>query len=167
MEESYKWPRYFASCIFGVFFVVLGNTAANTIAFAKHMLLAFDDTNQNPDYRLQRFVALVCISLICLIHIFSRKLGILMNNALAAHKVGLLLFVVVAGFACLAGAGGSGQKKDEYGKVNLENAFAGGSDSPYAYASAMIGVLFAYQGWENGNYVWPANLTPWSRELTA
>ena len=109
MEESYKWPRYFASCIFGVFFVLLGNTAANTIAFAKHMLLAFDDTNQNPDYRLQRFVALVCISLICLIHIFSRKLGILMNNALAAYKVGLLLFVVVAGFACLAGAGGKGQ----------------------------------------------------------
>ena len=136
--------------------MVLGDTAANTIAFSKHMLVAFDDTNENPDYRLQRFVALVTISFICLIHFFSRKMGIFMNNALAAYKVGLLLFVVLTGLACLAGAGGKGQNKNEYGRVNLEHVFDGSSGSPYSYASAMLGVLFAYQGWENANYVGPA-----------
>ena len=167
LDESYTQPKYLASCIFAVFFVLLSNTAANTIAFAKYMLVAFDDTNQNPDYRLQRFIALMCITFICLIHLFSRKMGIFINNALAAYKVGLLLFVVVAGFACLAGAGGKGQNKDEYGKVNLEHAFAGSSGSPYAYASAMLSVLYAYQGWENANYVGPAIPThPESRELT-
>ena len=160
LDESYTRPRYLASCIFAVFFVLLGDTASNTIAFAKHMLVAFDDTNENPDYRLQRFVALVCISFICLIHSFSRKMGIFMNNALAACKVCLLLFVVVAGFVCLAGAGGGGHKGDEYGKVNLGHAFAHSSGSPYAYASAMLSVLFAYQGWENANYVGPAVPTP-------
>jgi amino acid transporter len=152
LDESYTRPRYLASCIFAVFFVLLGNTAANTISFAKHMLGAFDD-NPNPDYRLQRFIALVCISFICLIHLFSRKMGIFVNNALAAYKVCLLLFVVVAGFACLAGAGGKDQKKTEYGAVNLKDAFADSSGSPYAYASAMLSVLYAYQGWENANYV--------------
>ena len=160
LDESYTRPRYLASCIFAVFFVLLGDTAPNTIAFAKHILVAFDDANEDPDYRLQKSVALVCISFICLIHFFSRKMGIFMNNALAAYKVCLLLFVVVAGFICLTGAGGGGHKRDEYGKVNLEHPFAHSSGSPYAYASAMLSVLFAYQGWENANYVGPAIPTP-------
>ena len=156
MAESFTRPKHLASCIFAVFFVLLGNTAANAIAFAKHMLVAFEDSNPNPDYRLQRFIALVCVSFICLLHFFSRKMGIFVNNALAAYKIGLLLFVVVAGFACLAGAGAGDQKGDGYGKVNLGDAFTGSSGSPYAYASAMLSVLYAYQGWENANYVGPA-----------
>ena len=130
------------------------------------MLVAFDDTNQNPDYRWQRFIALVFITFVCLIHVFSRKMGIFVNNALAAYKVALLLFVVIAGFACLAGAGGEGQKADEYGKVNLQNAFADSSGSPYAYASALLNVLYAYQGWENANYVGTLFQCSGGRELT-
>ena len=139
--------------MFAVFFVLLGNTAANTIAFAKGMLMAFDPENNKPDYRLQRFVALVCITFICLIHLFSRKMGIFMNNALAAYKVGLLLFVVISGFACLGGSGVGSRGDAPYGAENLRDAFSGSSKSPYAYASAMLHVLYAYGGWENANYV--------------
>jgi len=139
--------------MFAVFFVLLGNTAANTIAFAKGMLLAFNPENKQPDYRLQRFVALVCITFICLIHLFSRKMGIFMNNALAAYKVALLLFVVISGFVCLGGGGGGNHKDIPYGAENLKDAFKGSSGSPYAYASAMLSVLYSYQGWENANYV--------------
>ncbi|PWW76825.1 hypothetical protein C7212DRAFT_295386 [Tuber magnatum] len=153
LDEAYTRPRYLASCMFAVFFVLLGNTAANTISFAKHMLVAFNDSEQSPDYRLQRFVALVCITFICLIHLFSRKMGIFINNALAAYKVGLLLFVVVSGFVCLGGGGGGDHEDVPYGAENLQNAFEESSGSPYSYASAMLGVLYSYQGWENANYV--------------
>lgn len=153
LDEAYPRPRYFASCMFAVFFVLLGNTAANTIAFAKGMLMAFDPDNEKPDYRLQRFVALVCITFICLIHLFSRKMGIFMNNALAAYKVGLLLFVVISGFVCLGGGGVGSRGDAPYGAENLRDAFSGGSKEPYDYASAMLHVLYAYGGWENANYV--------------
>lgn len=134
--------------------MLLGNTAANSIAFAKHMIGAFSD-NPNPDYRLQKFVALVCITFICLIHLFSRQMGIYVNNALALYKVCLLVFVVITGFVCLGGGGGKHLKSDQiYGTKNLENAFTGPSKSPYDYASAMLGVLYSFQGWENANYVW-------------
>ncbi|CAZ86234.1 unnamed protein product [Tuber melanosporum] len=152
LDEAYARPRYFASCMFAIFFVLLGNTAANTIAFAKHMLVAFNDKEPVPDYRLQKFVALVCITFICLIHLFSRKMGIFINNALAVYKVALLLFVVISGFVCLGGGGG-GDHKGPYGAENLKDAFEGSSGSPYHYASAMLGVLYSYQGWENANYV--------------
>lgn len=153
MDESYTTPRYLASCVFAIVFVLLGNTAANSIAFAKNMIGAFSD-NPNPDYRLQKFVALVCISFICLIHLLSRNMGIYINNTLALYKVALLAFVVVTGFVCLGGGGGKHLKEGgAYGVKNLENAFTGPSRSPHDYASAMLHVLYSYQGWENANYV--------------
>lgn len=117
------------------------------------MLGAFSD-NTNPDYRLQKFVALVCITFICLIHLFSRKMGIYVNNTLALYKVTLLVFVVLAGFVCLGGGGGKRiENGDTYGAKNLEDAFSNSSKSPYDYANAMLHILYSYQGWENANYV--------------
>lgn len=117
------------------------------------MLGAFSD-NPNPDYRLQQFVALVCITFICLIHLFSRRMGIYVNNTLALYKVALLVFVVVTGFVCLGGGGGKHLKEDDpYGIKNLEHSFRGSERSPHDYASAMLHVLYSYQGWENANYV--------------
>lgn len=81
-------------------------------------------------------------------------MGIYVNNTLALYKVALLVFVVVAGFVCLGGGGGKHLKEDDaYGVKNLENAFTGPSGSPHDYASAMLHVLYSYQGWENANYV--------------
>lgn len=133
--------------------MLLGNTAANSIAFAKGMLGAFSD-NPNPDYRLQKFVAFICVTFICLLHLFSRRIGIYINNILAFLKVIFLVFIVIAGFVCLGGGGGKHLTADEtYGVQNWKNAFSGHSKSPHSYASAMLGVLYSFQGWENANYV--------------
>lgn len=122
------------------------------------MLMAFngeaspDETS--PDYRLQQFIALVTVTFVCLLHFFSRDMGIFLSNAFAAYKITLLLFVVVTGFVCLGRKDGtpSGPGTPP-GPGNLEDAFENSSQSPYSYASAMLSVLFAYQGWENANYV--------------
>ncbi|KAI5837444.1 amino acid permease-domain-containing protein [Morchella snyderi] len=150
LERCYPNLRYFFSTVFSIFFVLLCSNSANTIAFAKSMLMAFNGET-SPDYRLQQFIALVTITFVCLLHFFSRDMGIFLSNALAAYKITLLLFVVVTGFVCLAGGG----RKDgtPSGPGNLEGAFENPSQSPYSYASAMLSVLFAYEGWENANYV--------------
>ncbi|KAL7267445.1 hypothetical protein RUND412_009973 [Rhizina undulata] len=155
LDESYPIPRYFATCIYGIFFILLGNTAANGIAFAKYMLVAFSPETPNPDPRLQKFVAVVCLTFVCLIHLFSRKMGIMINNVLAVYKVLLLSFVVVAGFACMAGARvDEGGEAPGYGLNNLKDMFKGYQPrGPHDYATAMLGVLYSFQGWENANYV--------------
>jgi amino acid transporter len=55
---------------------------------------------------------------------------------------------------CLAG-GGRDNSEDgtPYGHESLADAFKDSSRNPYSYASAMLSVLFAYEGWENANYV--------------
>ncbi|KAL7268527.1 hypothetical protein RUND412_008848 [Rhizina undulata] len=157
LEKAYPYPRYLAICVFSVLFVLLANTSANAIAFSQYIIMAFEPDNPIPDQRLQKFVALVCITIACLIHLFSRKMGLLLNNSLAIYKVILLVFVALTGFACLAGARTESAKLadngDDYGVEGLENAFVGSSENPYNYANAMLGVLFSYQGWENANYV--------------
>src|SRR5690606_30784611 len=141
-------------CVFAVLFVLLGNTAANCIAFAKQIIQAFRPEIANPDQNLVKFIALCVITLVCLIHFFSRKMGIVMNNLLALYKLVLLTFVVVSGFAALGGARVGGSRAgDTYGTENFKNSFKTNGDtrSPRDYAGAMLSVLYAFQGWENAN----------------
>ena len=130
------------------------------------MLQAFDPSNPNPNYHLQKFIALVMLTVVCALHMFSRKMGIALNNFLAIYKVSLVLFIIIIGFAAMAGArrrdasinttatatAASGTK---YGLANLSVAEFAYTEakSMQEYASAILGVLWAYTGWENANYV--------------
>lgn len=58
------------------------------------MITAFDPDNNHRDPRLVKFIALVCITFICLMHIFSRKVGIYTNNRAPALRLYILLFVL-------------------------------------------------------------------------
>lgn len=86
LQESYTRPKYLAGCIFAFLFIIVGNTAPNCLVFAEYIVTAFnpdstDSTNPRKlDDRLLKFVALVCITFICTLHIFSRKVGIATNN---------------------------------------------------------------------------------------
>lgn len=83
-------------------------------------------------------------------------MGIVTNNLLALYKLVLLTFVVVSGFAALGGARVGGSRAgDTYGTENFKNSFKTNGDtrSPRDYAGAMLSVLYAFQGWENANYV--------------
>ncbi len=66
-------------------FVLVGNTAPNCFIFAQYIVGAFDPDQQKPDTRLLKFVALMCISFICTLHVFSRKLGLMTNNGKSAQ----------------------------------------------------------------------------------
>jgi hypothetical protein len=61
-------------------FVLVGNTAPNCFIFAQYIVGAFDPDQAQPNTQLLKFVALVVISFICTLHVFSRKLGIMTNN---------------------------------------------------------------------------------------
>lgn len=137
-----------------VLFILLTHFAGNTIAFAKLVLQAFEPEELNPDYRLQKFIALCLLSVVCLLHIFSRKMGIAVNNMLALYKVTLVTFIIMVGFAAMAGGRGKGVTNGgDYGMVNWEKAMTTKTMSMWEYSNAILGVLWAYTGWENANYV--------------
>ena len=69
-----------------VLFVIVGTTAPNCFAFAQNMVFAFDPTNPNQDVRLLKFIAFVTITFICTLHIFSRRMGIAINNVTGSQS---------------------------------------------------------------------------------
>lgn len=94
---------------------------------------------------------------VCLILAFAPKFGVYLSNALGFFKLAMLLFIVVTGFAALAG-NTEGPPPDNF------SSFDGAGDAcPLSYgdtssraanfALALIQVLYAYSGWENANNV--------------
>jgi amino acid transporter len=158
VDESYPRPRYLAVIVISLLFVFLTHWAGNCISFAKLVLQAFEPDNPNPSYHLQKFIALVLVTSVCAVHMFSRKMGIALNNFLAIYKVSLLVFIIILGFAAMAGARGKGAVNigdKEYGLENISvKALTDTTHkSMLEYANAILGVLWAYTGWENANYV--------------
>jgi len=122
------------------------------------MLAANPDST--PDAWTTRGVAIAALSVVCLIHAFTPRLGIWLSNGLGAFKLVLLSVVVFTGFAALAGRlqvdppGNFDSFKGGHAPTEKENV-DGSEDGAVAagYALAMLQVLYAYSGWENANYV--------------
>jgi amino acid transporter len=172
VDEAYPHPQYLAVIVISLLFVFLTHWAGNLITFAKLVLQAFDPTNSNPNYHLQKFIALVMLTCVCAIHVFSRKMGIAINNFLAIYKISMVLFIIVTGFAAMGGArarpenSGPEHKDQPYGLVNISYKEWAKTEekSLNEYASAILGVLWAYTGWENANYVLSEVKRPPGRE---
>lgn len=151
--------------IISLLFVLLSHNAGNCVSFAKLILQAFEPTEKDPDFRLQKFIALVMLSAVCLLHVFSRNTGIAINNFLALYKLALVTFIVLVGFAAMAGGRGKGVTGGGgYGLTNFADAADIRRMSMNEYANAALGVLWAYTGWENANYVLAEVKRPPGRE---
>lgn len=157
LERVYRRPRYLATCIFAVQFVLFAISTAGSISFSSYMILANDPDNRTPDAWVIRGVAITALTGVCLIHAFTPRLGIWLSNGLGAFKLVLLSLVVFTGFAALAGRmekPSPGNFKSFHGEGTLRddkgNSPAGAAAG---YALALLQVLYAYSGWENANYV--------------
>ena len=95
------------------------------------------------DTRLVRFIAVAVLSVVCLLHYFSNRFGLFMNKLFAMFKTVLLLTVFIAGMKAST-KDGSGLA--DFGKTQGSRGAADG-------LSAMVLIFYAYQGWENANYV--------------
>jgi amino acid transporter len=128
---------------------MLNNTYGNSVTFAKHVMLAANPSTSistELDSRMIRFIAIVVLTVVCLLHYFSSRFGLFMNKVLAIFKLLLLVTVIIAGVNA-AKEPGSGLKdfEESYGKKNSADGLA-----------AMVLILYAYSGYENANYVSPS-----------
>ena len=129
--------------IFSVFFLLVPNTDGNSIQFAKTVLLAANPAvakTEDLDKRLISLIAIVVLTVVCLIHYFSRNSGLVLNLSFAMYKIGLVSAVIIAGFIA--------SHQPENGLSDWGN-----QEQDRNIPAALIYVIYSYQGWENANYV--------------
>jgi hypothetical protein len=92
-----KRPLFLATCLYGITFIILENTAGNSVSFATNILDASQIT-QTPGKVIA--IAIGANTFCCMLHALSRKWGILLNNFFGTVKLFILLFVIVVGIIC-------------------------------------------------------------------
>src|SRR6187402_496299 len=111
--------------MYGIPFILIGNLAGNALSLGSFVMHA---AGRNPDTAKGAVIGLAigALSIACLLHMFSRRGGILMNNIFAAIKVALLVVIIVLGFLKAGGVnlGGAPKATDNF---NIPESFQGGT----------------------------------------
>jgi amino acid transporter len=140
-----KKPAFFATCTYGISFIILGNSAANCVAFGQGVLEAADVT-LNPGRVFG--IAIAVNSFCCLLHSISRRWGIWLINFLGTIKLLMVFFFIIIGFIWL---------KHDVANANLDSGTSFSSEHspkmPYLYAEALLFILFPYSRFHQLNYV--------------
>ncbi|KAK4122212.1 amino acid transporter [Parathielavia appendiculata] len=151
LERVLRRPRHLATSIFAVQIVLLGFSAGNSLAFGRYVLLALG--HPMPDGWTPRAIAVACIIFIAGLHAALPRWSLRLTNALGIFKVLVLLLIILSGFVALAGYRlvPDPGNFDNFWAVEKRDGYGGGG--AYAYATALLQVVYSYKGWENANYV--------------
>ncbi|KAI9152033.1 High-affinity methionine permease [Paramyrothecium foliicola] len=154
LSYVYRQPRkdsvLLSTCLFSIAFISLGNMAGNCISFSIRVLNAADF--ENPSSGLVRGIALAIAAATCLIHAFSRRGGIWLNNLFAMIKLMILFFILIV--AIVVSAGGLPKARNVFTENTKASAsFSGASEDANGYAHAFLAIIFSFSGYEQVNYV--------------
>ncbi|KAF2264189.1 amino acid transporter [Lojkania enalia] len=145
-----KRPRFFVLCIYGISFIILASNAANSLSFGDHLTHSFGIENSTTRDNVARGLAMISVTLACVIHAFTRRGGIIFNNILAVTKVLILLTFPIMAICALAGVSDT-----NYAKINMDPAysFQDSHSDLYGYSNSFISVLYAYNGISQANFI--------------
>ncbi|RHZ43809.1 hypothetical protein Glove_853g13 [Diversispora epigaea] len=131
-----------------------GGNAIIAVIFAEYLNriiyhTAFDDAKEHPTAAthkwLNKIVAILCIIIISLINTYSVRLATRTQDLFTAVKMISLAVIAVIGFVVL-GKGGMTENFDG-------DLFSGTSTRAGDYALAFYSGLWAYDGWNNVNFI--------------
>ncbi|KAK4446956.1 high-affinity methionine permease [Podospora aff. communis PSN243] len=151
LEHVYRHPKYLATCVLASQMILLGFSSGNSLAFGRYILYAAG--NELKDTYRGRAIGVACVTFAVVLHAVAPKWGVRLFNVLGVFKVVILLFIVFAGFAALAG------HRLVDNPHNFDNAFeihtgdGWGRGGAYQYSNALLNIVYSYKGWENANYV--------------
>ena len=136
--------------MYGISFVVLGNLSGNAIAFGIYLMNAagYSHPTKGPVLSL----AIGALSLTVLLHMVSRRAGILLNNIFAMVKVALLLAIIVLGFLKAGGTTLGGEPKATDNFATATSFKPGASEVP-SVSNSLLYVVYTYSGFEQPFYV--------------
>ena len=165
IEFVYRRYPFLATCMYGIPFILLGNLAGNAIAFGMFFMESLG--NSNPNRGSVIGAALAVLTVTVLLHIFSRRGGILVNNGFAIIKVLILLSIIILGFIKAGGGKLGGESMDNF---NSRTSFSGSRSGAAAipdYVTSLLYVLYSYSGFEQPFYTLsecsnPRKIFPWA-----
>lgn len=143
LEYFYRKPKFLVSSMFASYAFLLGWAASNSVVFGEYILVA---AGQDVTRWNQRGIGLACVTFSFLIHAFSVKWGLRLQNALGAFKLVVILIIVVTGWVALSG------------RLNIEkthafsNSFSGHTPTGYGIVMALYNVIWSFIGYSNANY---------------
>ncbi|KAI0045635.1 amino acid transporter [Auriscalpium vulgare] len=150
LEAVYTRPKGLATVVFASNAIFLLFTSSGCLV--NSILIA---AGRDPGIWAIRGIAVGVMIFTTLLHGLTPRLGIYLMNLLSLFKVFILVFIVVTGWVVLAG--GTRVKNPH---ANFHNAFAGSSHSGNDYATAILKVIFTYNGWSGVNFVMNEVKTP-------
>ncbi|KZF19615.1 high affinity methionine permease [Xylona heveae TC161] len=146
LEATYRRPKLLVTVVFSVQAILLGFTATACIVFATNILLAADRVATEWE---ARGIAIVVMTVITLLHIFTPKASVRIMNAIGSVKIFVLLFIVATGWVVLSGKAPNVPNPG----ASFHHPFEGSVTSSNPYATALFKVLNSFAGWSNAAYV--------------
>ncbi|KAI5811178.1 amino acid permease-domain-containing protein [Peziza echinospora] len=160
LEFLYKKPKFLATCLYAVIFIFLGNTAGNAIVFSNYFLQMIGYPSESSTDRnwTTKGIAVIVITVACLLHGSWRSGGIWTNNTFAVVKVGILWFFIISGLYTYSGnvpkvphPGESLSSKDSK-NFNSNVAYLTGF-GVHGWMTVLLDVNFSFGGFENAHYI--------------
>ncbi|KAK0196954.1 APC amino acid permease [Armillaria mellea] len=151
LEFIYRRPKFLATCLFSVYAIITGSSAANSLVFGEYVLHAL---NIEPVRWNTRFVAFLCLSFCCLLHGTTFKWGLRLQNTLGLFKLFLLSSIGVAGLFCLAGVPGFRVREGYEAPDNLrwDKLWQGSNSDANALISGLYNIIWSFVGYSTANY---------------
>jgi amino acid transporter len=135
--------------VYAFLFVAFFNSGTNSLQIGRQILIAINPAGPFNTH-LMRFIAIVALSILCLLQYFSPKWGRKLNNFLALLKILSLLIVLFAGAHKTYNGEYVGNGNGFESRAPCEQ-----SKSGIEVAKAMLLIIFSFEGWENATFVWP------------
>jgi amino acid transporter len=149
LEFIFSKPRYLITCMYGIPYIIVGNLSGNSIAIGSFIMEAADrPKSRGPVIG----IALTVLTAAVLLHVCSRRGGILVNNVFAVVKVLILVSIIVIGFVKAGGSrlGGPPPAPENF---DPDTSFRSEQRGVTDYAKAFMYVLYSYSGFQQPFYV--------------
>lgn len=93
---------------------------------------------------------MAAVTLACLLHAFTRRGGIALNNVMVVVKLMILTTFPIMAICALAGVENTNHAAEN---MNPSKAFEDAHSNVDGYVQGILGILFAYNGYNQANYV--------------
>lgn len=149
------------TCSFAIMFTLLYNLSGNAISFSLQFMTAtglHDPTSgQIPDRGTAVGIAIATLTFVVLLHTFSRRGGILVNNAFAVIKVALLLAIISLGIAKAAGRFPNSPDQQSTSQIISKNftqdVFTTKRGDAASWSNSLMLCMYSFSGFEQPFYI--------------
>ncbi|PKI84483.1 methionine permease [Malassezia vespertilionis] len=140
LQFVYQKPKFMMASMYAAQAFFLGQAAGNANAAGQYFIRAGAGTTTEWN---SKGIGVAIIAAAWFMHGFMLKWGLRFQNALGLFKVVILVLIVFAGFAALAGHVRIPKPH------NFDNAFSGTRSDIYGVASCIYNAVWSYVGYSN------------------